>query len=210
MMHSSGWPSRAAMVMAIGLLSARTHAAPAQGAATATGPCGACGSALQAGLHPIQPVATDTGRVKAIEYSSTYSTFMTIHRIGSYFELPLFVAEYFVGEKLLRDERNDPFGRSSVKGTHGAIAAGLGALFGVNTVTGIYGLVASRHEPAGRTRRWIHALTMLAADGGFLATAAAAESARESDSGANRHRALAIGSMGLAMVSTAIMWFWKD
>lgn len=87
---------------------------------------------------------------------------------------------------------------------------GLGALFAINTVTGVWNLIESRHEPAGRFRRWLHSLSMLAADAGFMLTANAAGEARRTDDGANRHRNLAIGSMGLAAASTIIMWLWKD
>jgi hypothetical protein len=195
------------------LLGALCVTQPARAQQPNSGPqdCGACGTGPRVGLRPVPGMALqDTGRRRAIEYSSAYSTFMTIHRVGSYLELPLFAAEYFVGEKLLRDERNNPDGQSSIKGTHGAIATGLGVLFGVNTFTGVWGLVESRHEPAGRTRRWVHSILMLVADAGFLATGAAAESARDNPSGADHHRALAIGSIGVATVATAIMWFWKN
>ncbi|MES2124927.1 MAG: hypothetical protein V4503_09620 [Gemmatimonadota bacterium] len=173
--------------------------------------CGACPDGNRAGLAPLNAAAArDTIRQRPIEYSPLYNTALTIHRVASYAELPLFVAEYFVGTKLLDDERKSPNVRSSLKGPHSAIAAGLGVLFTANTATGLYTLIASRKEPAGRTRRWIHAISMLVADAGFVATAGAAESARESDAGAVRHRNLAIGSMGLAMASTVMMWVWRD
>jgi hypothetical protein len=51
---------------------------------------------------------------------------------------------------------------------------------------------------------------MLAADAGFVATAGSAGSARGGGTSANTHRALAIGSMGLATASTLMMWLWKN
>ncbi|MES2305792.1 MAG: hypothetical protein V4558_09795 [Gemmatimonadota bacterium] len=173
--------------------------------------CSSCAGASRAGLAP-QPrgESGDTTRRKAIEYSSLYHTSLTVHKIGSYLELPVFIAEYFVGQKLLKDEQTLGNQRSSLKGPHSAIAAGLGVLFTVNTVTGVYNLVASRKEPTGKTRRWVHSIAMLVADAGFLATAASAESARESDGGANTHRALAVGSMSLSVASTVMMWLWRD
>jgi len=42
---------------------------------------------------------------------------------------------------------------------------------GLNSVTGVWNLWESRHQPAGRTRRTLHGLLMLAADAGFGATA---------------------------------------
>lgn len=179
--------------------------------APAKPPCGACTDGTRAGLAPLNAsVARDTVRQRPIEYSSLYHTVLTIHRVGSYTEIPLFIAEYVVGTKLLNDERNSPNVRSSLKGPHSAIAAGLGVLFTANTATGLYALIASRKDPAGRTRRWIHTISMLVADAGFLATAGAAEAARETEAGANRHRNLAIGSMGVAVASTAMMWLWRD
>ena len=174
--------------------------------------CGACVAGLGIGLHmPTLVVRADTGRPRAIEYGDGYAIRLKIHQIGSYLELPLFVSEYFLGEKLLSDARNNINTRgSSVRGAHSAVALGLGAVFTANTITGVWNLVESRHEPAGRTRRWAHTLAMLLADAGFLLTAQAAGDARETNGGADRHRTLAIGSMGIAAASTIMMWLWKD
>jgi len=175
--------------------------------------CGACSAGQRVGLAPIAPVAVlpDTGRQHAIEYSSLYSTSMTVHRIASYLEIPLFVAEYAVGTQLYNytgDKYSSDY--QSIRNTHSALAGGLAALFITNTVTGVYGLYESRHDPAGRTRKWIHSISMLIADAGFVATAAAAESAREDPSGASTHRSIAMASMGVALASTIMMWFWKN
>lgn len=174
-------------------------------------PCGACSAGIRAGLAPVAPlIPQDTGRQRAIEYSNMYHTRLTIHRIASYAELPLFAAEYFVGKKVLDDERANPGVRSSSKGAHSAIATGLEALFAVNTITGVWNLIESRHDPAGRPRRWIHSILMLVADAGFVATASAAGDASGGGTNANHHRSLAIGSMGVATVATVMMWIWKD
>ncbi|HEY8062630.1 MAG TPA: hypothetical protein VID74_07525 [Gemmatimonadales bacterium] len=175
------------------------------------GPCGACIAATEVGLHPLPAITRqDTTRPRAIAYSNGYYTRLTIHRIASYTELPLFVAEYFVGTKVLNDERDNPGVRSSLRGTHGMIASGLEGLFALNTVTGVWNLIEARHDPAGRTRRWLHSLTMLAADAGFVATAGSTRSARGGGTSANTHRAWAIGSMALATASTLMMWLWKN
>ena len=162
-------------------------------------------------MRPVLPVTRqDTTRPRAIVYSNGYYTRLTIHRIASYAELPLFAAEYFVGTKVLNDERDNPGVRSSLRGTHGMLATGLEALFALNTVTGVWNLIEARHDPAGRTRRWLHSLTMLAADAGFVATAGSTRSARGGGTSASTHRAWAIGSMGLATASTLMMWLWKN
>jgi hypothetical protein len=155
----------------------------------------------------------DTGRPRAIEYSDDYALRLKIHQIGSYAILPLFVTEYFVGEKLLTDERNNrniPNYQPSIKGLHSGIATGLGVVFTSNTITGLWNLIESRHDPAGRTRRWVHSLAMLVADAGFVMTAQAAGDAKRTDAGADRHRNLAIGSMSLATAASVMMWLWKD
>jgi hypothetical protein len=163
------------------------------------------------GLRPVPPATQpDTTRRRAIVYSDGYYTRLAIHRIASYTELPLFAAEYFVGTRVLNDEQANPGVRSSLRGTHSMLATGLEALFAVNTVTGVWNLIDARHDPSGRTRRWLHSLTMLAADAGFMATAGSAGSARRGGGSASTHRAWAIGSMGLATVSTLMMWLWKD
>jgi hypothetical protein len=217
---NAGWRQIRSGVLAAATAGSVTFAGQAgaqQADTTGTNPggagatCGACVAATQVGLRPVPTAAPqDTTRRHAMVYSNGYYTRLTIHRIASYTELPLFVAEYFVGTKVLNDEQANPGVRSSLRGTHGMIATGLEALFAVNTVTGVWNLIEARHDPAGRTRRWIHSLTMLAADAGFAATAGSTRSARGGGTSANTHRAWALGSMGVATASTLMMWLWKN
>ena len=85
----------------------------------------------------------------------------------------------------------------------------------MNTVAGVWNLWDSRHEAEGRARRTTHALLMLAADAGMVATAALAPGENEfEDNGQpkyqrSQHRAVAIGSMSVATVSYLMMFFWK-
>ncbi len=151
----------------------------------------------------LENVEPDTGAVrrrKAIEYSSFYETRATIHRVASYAIVPLFAAQYVLGQKLM-DNRYS----SSTRNLHGLVAGGVAGLFGLNTLTGAWNLWDSRHDPAGRTRRYVHTALMLIADAGFMATGATAEGDNR-----NTHRALALGSMGISVGSAAMMWFWKD
>jgi hypothetical protein len=139
-------------------------------------------------------------------YSDAYTTRVTIHKWSSWAMLPLFAGEYVVGQKLY----TDPQGGS--RDTHSLLAAGIGGLFAVNTVTGAWNLWESRKDPHGRTRRWIHGITMMVADAGFLATAGTAP---ESEGGTtegnkNLHRTLAISSGSLALGSWLMMLLWKD
>ncbi|HTE43783.1 MAG TPA: hypothetical protein VK636_00955 [Gemmatimonadaceae bacterium] len=145
-------------------------------------------------------------RVHAIEYSDAYNTRLTIHRLGSYTMLPLVGAEYYLGDRLLNG--TDPPGW--VKNTHVGVASAIGVLFTVNTVTGAWNLWDSRHDPAGRTRRYIHASLMLAADAGFAWAGAIGGDADHGPDGGRRHRNVALGSIALSTAGTALMWFWKD
>ena len=164
------------------------------------------------------PAMPDTlpRRPRAVEHSDAYYKRLTIHRWASYTMPPLFVAQYALGEKLMRQrERGDVDG--STRNLHGVVAGGIAGLFAINTVTGVWNLWEDRREPVGRTRRLVHVVTMLVADAGFVATGATAEDDGGEDGIAgddggeiSTHRTLAYSSMGLAAVSTAIMWFWKD
>ncbi|MEZ4589314.1 MAG: hypothetical protein R2909_23305 [Gemmatimonadales bacterium] len=157
----------------------------------------------------------DAQRPKAIEYSDGYHVRLKIHQIGSYLELPLFAAELIVGQRLAHDrDRGEP-SASGLRSAHTALATGLGVLFTVNTVTGLWNIWESRNDPAGRTRRILHTVGMLAADAGFLATAGAAPESdddfgRREGGSVGRHRNLAIASVSVATLSTAMMWLWKD
>lgn len=148
---------------------------------------------------------TQPRRRHAVEYSDWYARRLTIHRIGSYTMLPLFGAEYVLGNQLIHGNTS-----SGMKPAHVAVATGIGALFTVNTVTGVWNLWDSRGDPAGRTRRTLHAITMLAADAGFVWTGAIADGANESNANARRHRNVAFGSIGVATLGTAMMWLWKE
>lgn len=155
-------------------------------------------------------VAHDSGpRPRAVEHSDAYYTRLTIHRVASYTELPLFAAEYVLGERLLKDERTG-YPPSSLKDAHVAVAGGLGILFTVNTVTGVWNAWDARHDSEGRTLRLVHSAAMLGADAGFAWAGAIGGNARNSSQAADRHRAVSVGSMALATAGTAIMWFFHN
>ena len=147
-------------------------------------------------------------RRRAVEHSEWYYRRLTIHKVASYATLPLFATEYYLGDKLYRDE-----GTGSTKSAHSAVASGIGVLFGVNTVTGVWNLWDSRHETEGRARRITHSLLMLASDAGFVATAAMAPEGENEFEGSSddrsRHRAVAISSIGVATAGYVMMLFWK-
>lgn len=141
----------------------------------------------------------DTQRPMAFEYSDAYNTRRKIHMIASYATIPLFVAQYWAGEKLFDDGDN-----SSAKSAHGALTIGIASLFAVNTVTGVWNLWEARKDPNGRTRRLVHGLMMLGADAGFAATGALAPDG-DDDASRSTHRNVAITSMGVAVASYVYM-----
>jgi len=167
-------------------------------------------SASPAGV--VVPIDTPTVRRRhAIQYSDLYYTRLTIHRYGSYVMLPLFAAEYALGQNLINDA-NPP---GWIKPTHLGVAWGIAGLFGINTVTGAWNLWESRSDPANRTLRITHTVLMLASDAGFAITGAMTPKKHSFDfneiqSSRNRHRNWALGSMGVSAAGTALMWFWRQ
>jgi hypothetical protein len=142
----------------------------------------------------------DNQRPLAIEYSDAYNTRRKIHMIASYATIPLFVGQYWAGEKLFDDREN-----SAAKSAHGALTVGIASLFAINTVTGVWNLWEARRDPNGRTRRVIHGLMMLGADAGFAATGALAPD-DDDNAGRSMHRNVAIASMGVAAASYVYMF----
>ncbi|MFL5615090.1 MAG: hypothetical protein ACJ796_15600 [Gemmatimonadaceae bacterium] len=152
-------------------------------------------------------------RPRSIDYSDSYYTRLTIHRYGSYAMVPLFIAEYSLGQNLIQDA-SPP---SWLKPAHVGVASGIGILFGVNTITGLWNLWDSREDPNGRSRRIVHSVLMLASDAGIAAAAALAPEREGGFTNAgtyqhrvNVHRGVAIGSFALSTVGGAMMWFWKQ
>jgi hypothetical protein len=149
-------------------------------------------AALQQGGSP---------RTVAFEYSDAYAVRRKIHVYASLATLPLFVTEVILGSQLYDGEASD-----SVRSAHSAVAGGVGVLFGVNTVTGVWNMWEARKDPNGKKRRLIHGLTMLGADVGFVATGMLAP---EHDEEGNKslHRNVALTSIGIATGSYLYMLF---
>ena len=141
-------------------------------------------------------------RPTAYEYSDFYNTRRKIHMIASWATIPMVIGESIAGQKLY-----DGNGSESAKSAHGAFTAGLAALFGVNTITGVWNLWEGRHDPNGRTRRVVHSLLMLGADAGFVAAASLAPDDDDGSFTSDRsaHRNVAITSMGVAVGSYIYM-----
>ena len=145
-------------------------------------------------------------RAKAVEVSDFYELRLRVHRYASYATIPLFVAQTVAGNQLMQADKSGAAKPGWASGVHSAGAAGLGVLFTLNTVTGAWNLWDSRHNDVGRTKRIVHSVLLLAADGGFaLAGASGGDDAEESQASRNRHRDIAYASMGTALVGYGVM-----
>jgi hypothetical protein len=165
------------------------------------------GSSVDARLMPdwSRRLAIDTipRRRKAVQYSDEYYTRLQIHRWGSWLEFPVFGTEYWLGQKLMSPDETPA---DWVKTTHAIVAGGLGGLFAINTVTGVWNLYESRSSTDDRALVWAHSALMLASDAGFVITASLAGGAHDSFRTRDRHRQGALVSMGIASAGTLLMW----
>jgi hypothetical protein len=138
-----------------------------------------------------------------VEYSDWYGRRLAIHRTLSWAMIPLFAASYYTGDRLARDGRiGSP---AWVRTLHPYAATGASVVFGVNTVTGLWNLWDARHDPEGRVRRVIHSVLFIAADAGFAYAGSLGKQARDNSEIRNKHRAIALYSMGASYVSMMIM-----
>jgi hypothetical protein len=135
-------------------------------------------------------------RVKALELSGAYETRAAI---------PLFAGQAIVGQQLFAVERAGNRPSQGMRATHDVLAASLGALFAVNTVTGSLNWWETRSQPAGRTWVTIHSALMLVSDAGFAYTAALGSNARRLQADRILHKSWAIGSGSIALASYLMM-----
>jgi hypothetical protein len=145
-------------------------------------------------------------RPVAIEYSDAHLTRAKIHKYSSWATLPLMATEFALGEKLYNDPNSV---NSSSRGVHGAVGAGLIGVFAVQSVTGMWNLLESRQAP-GHTKRLVHGLLMLAAEGGFVAAAVTAPSTGRNelinfDANKSTHRSIAVVSIGVGTAGYLLM-----
>jgi hypothetical protein len=167
-------------------------------------------AALSNPLSAADPAQTASSS-KAGSLSKGYFTRRKIHKYMSFATLPLLAAEYIVGQKLLNG--SNPEG-SSLRSAHSGLAAGMGVLFGVETVTGVWNMLESRKFSPAHKKQMFHGMLMLAADAGFVATMATAphrddEGGLRTNSDASTHKAIAYASIGTAAFSYIYMLFAK-
>jgi hypothetical protein len=146
-------------------------------------------------------------RPLAFEYSDGYRTRLKIHEYASFATLPLFAAQFAVGQKLY-----DGNGSESTRSLHSVLAASTAVLFGVNTVTGVWNLSEGRKDPNHRTKRMVHGILMAVADASFVATGLMTPESEHGEFGSegggtsrSTHRAVALTSMGIATVGYLMM-----
>jgi hypothetical protein len=146
-------------------------------------------------------------RPRAIEYDDAYYTRLDLHRELSYTIYPLYVAQYLCGRELWNKGRDAP---TWAKTGHRVFATALVGVFSANTVTGLWNLWDSRHDPDHRVLRTVHAITMLAADGAFsYAGSTLATQAQNSLAKRRLHRTITISAMGVTALSSLIMTFYN-
>jgi hypothetical protein len=150
-------------------------------------------------------------RPVAIDYSDAHETRAKIHKYASWATLPLMATEFALGQKLYNDANNET---DSLRGVHGAVGAGLIGLFGVNSVTGLWNLLESNQAP-GHTKRLVHGIMMLAAEGGFIAAAASAPGHSrnplvEINTNKATHRDIALVSFGVGTAGYLLMLLTKN
>ena len=155
--------------------------------------------------------AQGSPRPVAIEYSDGYQLRRKIHQYASYATLPLFAAEFALGQSMYN---TTPADDSNKPGLHAAIGAGIIGLFGINTVTGAWNLFGEgRKDPNRRTLRLVHGLLMMAADVGFVATAQTGPNshsqrqAQTYEADKVTHRNIAVASISVGTVGYLMMLF---
>jgi hypothetical protein len=182
------------------LLALVAHAAAAQSALAPIG--------VTASSAPVADADTTPRRRKATEVSDAYELRLRIHRYASYTMLPLFAVQSVAGNQLFQADKSGAEPPGWAKPVHSGGAAALGALFTLNTVTGLWNLWESRSNEVGRTKRLLHSALLLGSDAGFAWSGIKLASDARNDSGArNEHRNVAYYSMGAAAVGYGIMYF---
>jgi hypothetical protein len=141
-------------------------------------------------------------RPKAYQYSDAYEVRRKIHVYASVAMIPLFVTQGVLGAKLYDGNFTE-----AQRTAHQWVGGTILALFGLNTVTGIWNLKEGWGDPHQHKLRVTHGLLMLAADTGFAITTLTAPSPRADFSTHSTHRALAYTSISLATAGYLIMLF---
>jgi hypothetical protein len=193
------------------LLGVLAHGAPidtlaSAGADSAATPATPVASVAAVATGALLAPAMDTvprRRPRAVEVSDGYATRLRVHRLASYTLIPLFAAQSIAGNQMYQSGGPTP---GWAKSMHSVGAGGLGALFTINTVTGVWNLWETRSQSEGRTRRLLHGGLLLASDAGFAyAGIKLGPDATRSGERRREHRRVAYISMSGALLGYATM-----
>jgi len=149
------------------------------------------------------PAATSPAPTLAFEYSEGYRQRARIHRIASFATIPIFATEAIIGQSLYSNPTD------AKREAHVMVSGALGGLFFINTVTGVWNLLEARKDPHFGRRKWAHAVLMMGANVGFVASAALAPDSEDGELGDSRaaHRAVSVSAIALATTGYFIMLF---
>ena len=149
------------------------------------------------------PAPRPRPRVKAVEVGDWYNRRLTVHRWLSYATIPTFGFQYAAGTQIWEKGSSAP---AWARSGHRAGATTLAGIFTVNTITGVWNLWDSRGVEQGRKRRYLHAVSMLAADAGFTWAGAVLSEQAETDPEKRKlHRTVALSSIAISTVSGVLM-----
>jgi len=191
------------MLATLGLAALLQGAAVVADTAVAPPPVPAPAASL---LVPAAADTTPRRRPRAIEVSDAYATRLQIHKLASYPVIPLFVLQSVAGNQLYVADANGSPRPGWAKSAHSLGAGALGALFTINTVTGVWNAWDSRDVTQGRTTRLLHSALMLASDAGFTyaGIALSGDAQRNADT-RNQHRRIAYISMGTTLAGLGVI-----
>lgn len=149
------------------------------------------------------PVVTSPAPTLAFEYSEGYRQRARIHRIASFATIPIFATEAIIGQSLYSNPTD------AKREAHVLVSGALGGLFFINTVTGVWNLVEARKDPHFGKRKWAHAVLMMGANVGFIASAALAPDSEHGEPSDSRaaHRTVSVSAIALATTGYFIMLF---
>ena len=148
---------------------------------------------------PSQPAPSPT------VYTHAYEVRADIHKYASWATIPVFAAEWALGQSLY----DNPSSSGARRGAHAAVGTAIVGLFGVQAVTGVWNLWASRHDPQGRKIRVAHSALMLASNVGLLVASANGPNSRKPDFNSAKvtHRNVAIASIGIGTAGYLLVLF---
>jgi hypothetical protein len=166
------------------------------------------GATVSTSDTPRPEAAAQTAQPIAFMYSDAYQARARWHKRASFGMIPLFTAEAILGQSMFNHPSDISSGKQQA---HKYVGIGIGTLFGVNTVTGVWNMIEGRKDPNGIVRRTIHGTLMLVADAGFFATSLTRPNTHDAeglliyDAKKNQHMTVAYSSIAVAGVGYLIM-----